>query len=129
MSVSNFYNSCVSDAMVQKPSFDCYSFKSSSFTNSVSQLSFCHSKFSSPKIPTTLKSSISGSPTKCNNFSFLIPSVIKSNGSKPACGPPQTSRLLSFPINSSRHPQTSRLLSFPINSSRHLFQSSTQACQ
>ena len=55
MSVSNF---CVSptlsnssDVMVQKPSFDSYSFKSSSFINLASQHSYCHSKFSGSKIP------------------------------------------------------------------------------
>ena len=99
--------------MVQKHSFDSHSFKSSSFTNSASQLSFCHSKFSSPKIPTTPKSSISVSPTSHNNFSSSIPYFIKSNDSKPTCASPQTSQLLPFSIKSSRR----------------LFQSSTQACQ
>ena len=96
-------NSCVSstlsnssDAMGQKPSFDSHSFKSSS-----------------PFKSTNPKSSISVSPTDRNNFSFSIPSVIKSNDSKPACAPPQTSHLLPFPIKSSRL----------------LFQSSTQTCQ
>ena len=100
MSVSNF---CVSstlsnsgDAMVQKPSFHSYLFKSSS-----------------PFKSTTPKSSISVSPTNRNSFSFSIPSVIKSNDSKPACAPPQTSHLSPFPIKSSKH----------------LFQSSTQTCQ
>ena len=86
-------NSCVSstlsnssDAMVQKPSFDSYSFKSSS-----------------PFKSTTSKSSISFSPTNRNNFSVSVPSVIKSNDSKSACAPPQTSHLLPFPIKSSRH--------------------------
>ena len=92
-----------SDAMVQKPSLDSYSFASSSFTISASQRSFCHSKFPGAKIPNTPKSSISVSPTNCNNFSFSIPSGIKSNDSKPACAPPQTSHLLSFPMKSSRH--------------------------
>ena len=99
--------------MVQKHSFDSHSFKPSSFTNSTSQLSFCRSKFSSPKIPTTPKSSISVSPTNHNNFSSSIPYFIKSNDSKPACAPPQTSHLSPFSIKSSRR----------------LFQSSTQACQ
>ena len=99
--------------MVQKHSFDSHSFKPSSFTNSASQLSFCRSKFSSPKIPTTPKSSISVSPTNHNNFSSSIPYFIKFNDSKPACVPPQTTYLLTFLIKSSRH----------------LFQSSTQACQ
>ena len=40
----------------------------SSFTNSASQLSFCRSKFSNPKIPTTPKSSISLSLANHNNF-------------------------------------------------------------
>ena len=116
-SVSNF---CVSStlsnssgAMVQKYSFDSHSFKPSSFTNSTSQFSFCRSKFSSPKIPTTPKSSISVSPTNHNNFSSSIPYFIKSNDSKPACAPPQTSHLSLFSIKFSRR----------------LFQSSTQACQ
>ena len=94
MPVSNF---CVSftlwnssDAIGQKHSFDFYSFKSSSFTNSASQLSFCLSKFSDPKITTTPKSSISVSPTKHNNFFSSVPYVIKSNNSKPACAPPGT---------------------------------------
>ena len=117
MSVSNFCISSTlsnsSDAMVQKPSFDSYSFKSSMFKNSTSQHYFCHSKFLGPKIPTTPKSSISVSPTNRNNFSFMIPSVIKSNDSKPACAPSQTSHLSPFPIKSSKR----------------LFQSSTQACQ
>ena len=115
--VSNF---CVSStlsnssgAMIQKHSFDSHSFKSSSFTNSASQLSFCRSKFSSPKIPTTPKSSISVSPTNHNNFSSSMPYFIKSNDSKPASAPPQTSHLSLFSIKSSRR----------------LFQSSTQACQ
>ena len=82
--------------MVQKPSFDSYSCKSSS-----------------PFKSTTPKSSISVSPTNRNNFSFSVPSVIKSNDSKPASAPPQTSHLSPFPIKSSRH----------------LFQSSTQTCQ
>ena len=107
VSVSNFSVSSTlsnsSDAMVQKHSFDSHSFKSSSFTNSASQLSFCRSKFSSPKIPST----------NHNNFSSSIPYFIKSNDSKPACAPPQTSHLLPFSIKSSRR----------------LFQSSTQACQ
>ena len=90
MSVSN---SCVSstlsnssDAMVQNPSFDSYSFKSSSQFKSA-----------------TPKSSISVSPTNRNNFCFSFPSVIKSNDLKPTCVPPQTSHLSSFPIKSSRH--------------------------
>ena len=80
MSVSNscasstLSNSC--DAMVQKPSFDSYSFN-------------CSSPFRS----TTPKSSISVSPTNHNNFTFSIPLVIKSNDSNPACAPPQTSHL------------------------------------
>ena len=85
-------NSCVSstlsnssDAIVQKPSFDSYSFKSSS-----------------PFKSTTPKSSISVSPTNRNNFSFSVPSVINSNDSKPVCAPPQTSHLSPFPIKSSR---------------------------
>ena len=82
--------------MVQKPSFDSYSFKSSS-----------------PFKSTTPKSSITVSPTNRNNFSFSVPSVIKSNDSKPACAPPQKSHLSPFPIKSSRH----------------LFQSSTQTFQ
>ena len=109
----SFTLSSSSDAMVQKTSFGCYSFKSSSFTNLASQHSFCHSKFLGPKIPSTTKFSISVSPTNRNNFSFSIPSVIKSNDSKPACAPPQTSHLSPFSIKSSRR----------------LFQSSTQACQ
>ena len=117
VSVSNF---CVSStlsnssgAMVQKHSFDSHSFKSTSFTNSASQLSFFCSKFSSPKIPTTPKSSISVPPTNHNNFSSSIPYFIKSNDSKPACAPPQTCHLSPFSIKSSRR----------------LFQSSTKACQ
>ena len=117
VSLSNF---CVSStlsnssgAMVQKHSFDSHSFKSSSFTNSPSQLSFCRSKFSSPKIPTTPKSFISVSPTNHNNFSSSIPYFIKSNDSKPACAPHQTSYLSPFSIKSPRG----------------LLQSSTQACQ
>ena len=98
--------------MVQKASFDSYSFKSSSFINLASQRSFCHSKFSGPKIPTTPKYSISVSPTNHNNFSSLIPSVIKSN-SKRACACPQTSHHSPFPIKFRRR----------------LFQSSTRACQ
>ena len=117
MSVSNFCVSSTlsnsSDAMVQKHSLDSYSFKSSSFTNSTSQSSFCHSKFSGPKIPYTPKSSISVPITNQINFSFLIPSVIKSNNSKPA----------------SAASQTSYLLPFPITSSRSFFQSSIQAYQ
>ena len=117
MSVSNFCVSSTlsnsSDAMVQKHSFDYYSFKSSSFTNSASQFSFCRSKFSGPKIPSTPKSSISVFPTNHNNFSSSIPYVIKSNDSKPACVPPQTSHLSPFSIKSSRR----------------LFQPSTQACR
>ena len=91
-----------SGIMVQKHSFDSHSFKSTSFTNSASQLSFCCSKFSSPKIPTTPKSSISVSPTNHNNFSSSILYFIKSNDSKPACAPPQTSHLSPFSIKSSR---------------------------
>ena len=106
----SFTLSSSSDAMVQKTSFGCYSFKSSSFTNLASQHSFCHSKFLGPKIPSTTKFSISVSPTNRNNFSFSIPSVIKSNDSKPACAPPQTSHL-------------------PIKSSQYFSQFSTQACQ
>ena len=106
VSVSNFCVSSTlsnsSDALVQKHSFVSYSFKSSSFTNSASQLSFCCSKFSGPKIPTTPKSSISVSPTNHNNVSSSIPYVIKSNDSKPACALPQTSHLLPFSIKSSR---------------------------
>ena len=102
-----------SDSMVQKHSFDSHSFKPSSFTNSASQLSFCRSKFSSPKIPTTPKSSISVSPTNHISFYSLIPYFIKSNDSKPACAPPQTSHLSPFLVKSIRC----------------LFQSSTQACQ
>ena len=59
-----------------------------------------------------LNLSISVSPTNRNNFSFLIPSVIKSNDIKPASAPPQTSHL-----------------SLPIKSRRALFQSSTQVYQ
>ena len=103
----SFTLSSSSDAMVQKTSFDSYSFKSSSFTNLASQHSFCHSKFSGPS---TTKFSISVSSTNHYNFSFSILSVIKSNDSKPACAPPQTSHL-------------------PIKSSQHLFQFSTQVCQ
>ena len=99
--------------MVQKRSSESYSFKFSSFTNTVSQRSFCHSKFSCPKTSTTPKSSISVSPTSRNNFSFSIHSVIKSNDSKPACASSQTSHLSPFPIKSSK-------LSF---------HASTQACQ
>ena len=117
VSVSDFFVSSTfsnsSDAVVQKHCFDSHSFKPSSFTNSTSQLSFCRSKFSIPKIPTTPKSSISISPTNDNNFSSSIPYFIKSSDSKPACAPPQTSHLLLFSIKSSRR----------------LFQSSTQACQ
>ena len=113
MSVSNFCVSSTlsnsSDAIAQKPSFDSFSFKSSSFTNSASQRSFCHTNFAG----TTPKSFISASPINRNNFSFSIPSVIKSNDSRPVCAPPQTSHLSPFPIKSSRR----------------LFQSSTQACQ
>ena len=85
----------------------------SSFTNSASQRSFCHSEFSGSKIPPTPKSSISISPTNRNGFSFSIPSVIIFNHSKPACAPSQTIHLLPFPTKSRR---------------RH-FQSCTQACQ
>ena len=99
--------------MVQKHSFDSHSFKPSSFTNSASQLSFCCSKFSGPKIPTTPKSSTSVSPTNHNNFSSSIPYATKSTDSKPAWAPPQTSHFSPFSFKSSRH----------------LFQSSTQACQ
>ena len=98
VSVSNFY---------------VYSFKSSSFTNLASQNSICYSKFSNPKIPTTPKSSISDSPTNRKNFSYLIPSVIKSNNTKPVCEPSQTSHFVPLPIKSSKC----------------LFHSSTQACQ
>ena len=116
-SVSNFCVSSTlsnsSDAMVQKPSFNSYSFKSSSLTNSDSQLSSCHSKFSGPKIPTTPKSPISVSPTNRNNFSLSIPSVIKPNDSKPACVPPQTSHILPFPIKSSWHLKITRCLILP----------------
>ena len=105
MSVSNF---CVSsklsnssDAIVlKKPSFNSYSFKSSS-------------KFSSSKIATTPKPSISVSPRNRNKFSYSIPSVIKSNDSKPAETPSQTSHLLLLLIKSKNR----------------LFQPSTQACQ
>ena len=73
------YNFCVSstlsnysdDMVLKKASFDSYSFKSSSFINSPSQRSFCHLKFSSPKFPTTRKSSIWVSPTSRNNFSLF----------------------------------------------------------
>ena len=106
VSVSNFCVSSTlsnsSDAMVQKHSFDSHSFKSNSFTNPASQLSFYRSKFSGPKIPTTPKSSTSVSPTNHNNFSSSIPYVIKSNDSKPAYVPPQTSHLSPFSIKSSR---------------------------
>ena len=106
MSVSSFCVSSTlsnsSDAMVQKPSFDSYSFKSSYFTKSASKRSFFHSTFSGPKIPTTPKSSISVSATNHNNFSILIPSVIKSNDSKSACAPAQSSHLSTFPVTSSR---------------------------
>ena len=74
---------------------------------------FYHLEFSSFSISATPKSSISVSPTNHNNFFFSIPSVNKSNDSKPTCAPFQASHL--FP--------------FPIKSSKHLFQSSTQACQ
>ena len=116
VSVPNF---CISStissssyAVVQKPSFESYSFKSSSFVNFASKCSFCHSKFSSSKIPTTPKSPVSVSPKDCNNCSFSIPSVIKSNDSKPASTPSQTSPLSHLPIKSSKC----------------LFKSSTQAC-
>ena len=52
MSVSNFCASPTlsnfSDVVVQKTGFDSYSFNSSSFTNSTSQRSFCHSKILRP---------------------------------------------------------------------------------
>ena len=99
--------------VLKKPIFDSYLFRSSTFTNSASQRSFCHSEFSSPKISTTHKSSISVSPTNRNNFFYSIPSVIKFNDSKSACAPSQTSHLLPFSIKSSKR----------------LFQSSTQACE
>ena len=71
MSLSNFCDSSTlsnsSDAMVLKPSFDSYLIKSSSSTNSASQRSFCPSKFSGPKIPTTLISNKS----QCFLFRFL----------------------------------------------------------
>ena len=104
---------CADDQEIAKPSFDFYSCKSSFFTSSASQRSFCHSKFSSPKSPTIPISSISVSPTNRKKFSFLISSVIKSNDSKPARAPSQTSHLSSLPIKSSKR----------------FFQSSTQACQ
>ena len=88
----------LSDAIVEKHSFDSHSFKSSFFTNFASQLSFCHSKFLSSKIPTTPKSSISVPPTNHNNFSSSIPYFINSKDSKPACAPPQTSFALSNKI-------------------------------
>ena len=102
MSVSN---SCVSstlsnssDVMVQKPSFDSCSFKSSS-----------------PFKSTTPKSSISVSPTNRNNFSFSVPSVIKSNDSEPACAPPQISHFSPFPIKSGRHFFSVSYSNLPIN--------------
>ena len=104
------------DAMVQKHSFDSHSFKLSSFTNSASQLSFCCSKFSDPKNPTTRKSSISVSPTNPNNFSSSIPYVIKSNDSKFACAPPKTSHILPFSIKCSR-----RLFSLLLKPANQLF--------
>ena len=117
MSISSFCVSSTlsnsSDAMVQKPSFDSYSFKSSYFAKSASKRSFFHSTFSGPKIPTTPKSSISVSVTNHNNFSILIPSVIKSNDSKSSCAPAQLSHLSPFPVTTSMC----------------LFQSSSQACQ
>ena len=105
MSVSNFYVSSKlsnsSDAIVlKKPSFNSYSFKSSS-------------NFSSSKIATAPKSSISVSPKSRNKFSYFIPSFIKPNDSKPAGAPSQTSHL-------------SPLL---IKSNNCLFHSSTQTCQ
>ena len=74
----------------------------SSFTNSASQRSFCHSEFSGPKIHTTPISSISISSTNRNDFSFSIPTVIIFNHSKPACAPPQAIHLSPFPIKSRR---------------------------
>ena len=79
--------------VLKNPIFNFYSLKSSSFTNLASQLYFCHSKFSGPKIPTTTKSSISVPPTNRNNFSDSIPSAIKSNDSKPTRTSSQTSHL------------------------------------
>ena len=64
--------------------------------------SFCHSKFSSSKIPTTPESSISVSPTNRNNCSFSNPSVIKSNYSKPVCAPCQASHFSPFHIECSK---------------------------
>ena len=117
VSVSDFCVSSTlsnsSDAMVQKQSFDSHSFKLSFFTNSASQLSFCRSKLSSPNISTTPESSISVSATNRNNFSSSIPYFNKSNDSKSACLPPQTSHLSPFSIKSSRR----------------IFESSAQACQ
>ena len=93
-----------SNVMVQKHSFDSDSFKSSSF---------CHSKFSGLKIPTTPKSSISVSSTNHNNISTSSPYVIESYDSKPPCVAPQTSHLSPFPIKSSR--RLFNLLLRPVN--------------
>ena len=87
------------DMFLKSPCFKSYSFKSGSFINSASQLSFCHSKFSGPRIPGTPKSTILVSPTNCNNFSYSIPSVIKFNDSKPACVSFQLSHLSPLRLN------------------------------
>ena len=72
----------------------------SSLKNLASQRSFCNSKCSGPKIRTTRQSPISLSPTRTrNNPSFSLPSVIKSDDSKPACAPPQTSKVSQVPFS------------------------------
>ena len=80
---------------LKNPGFKFYSCKSNSVTNSVSQRSFCHLRFLSPKISATPKLLISVSPTDRNNFSYSIPSVIKFNDSRSTCALSQTS-VLSF---------------------------------
>lgn len=79
--------------VLKNPSFISDPFKFGYFTNSASRRSFCHPK---PKIPASQKSSISGSLTKRNNVSYLIPLVIKSNDPKSTCTPSQASLLRLF---------------------------------
>ena len=104
MSVSDLYVSSkilksTDDMFLISPCFKSYSFKSGSFINSASKLSFWHPKFSGPRIPSTYKSIISVSPANGNNFSNSIPSVIKFNYSKPTCVSFQLSHLFLLLLN------------------------------
>ena len=92
-----------SDAMVLKhPSYKSHSFKSGSFTTQLHNVLLVTQN--SHKIPANPKFSISVFPKNCNNFSYLILSVIKFNYStKSTCAPSQTSYVSPLPLKSSKH--------------------------